>query len=942
MSTYETTFHQCDQLLDTSKLHTMMGCDGRDNDCDLLIDECDEDFIPPVINFKMGYGVDAYERESDGLTIINSPAFASLEEARLFLESIVIAKDDCAAVLNIEVTSPSESTCENTTFAVTVTDPRCSETNPIQTVVRRFAIKVDEIAPTTSIIFEHGRDEVYGTPEVDPDFLYLHIDESAFNFENVLFSYQVDDNCDQQIETKIKVSSNEFAYDNAKTNQNMVLIRETRDERQSHRIQIFVETERCDRAPQLGFDQLKPLCFIDPNSPYFRFYQIDIEVTDYASNVGTTQAWVIIMPLQFDQLDSYTADHPQNSNEDYWINYVRAQVPNNVIGTQLLEWQVPDSSPTKELDPGIKGQEKTTATDVVTAKMTFSGMSMPSSDEEYEELKKFLQTMLAESLEIDKLLGPTATVTVSILDDAIVSRKLERSQYRRLNSVRIEYQVSVERDCNGGCDTGENIDPALLSFKDNMSDKVSGESFVDRLKQEAKADGLSLLDNVQVEDVEVSDSVTSTIEKSATISFGNVITLPVSNFADLSIEETELTALALAPILQTLGCPNDLSVKSCSANIVGVTNRPGSLPERRLSAERKLVATRLLQSQVLEFSYQFSLEVMCPPSGCDADLTTAAAALEEAVTNSLTQAAESGQLGTELAVISGVTSFLFDELSFGSLPDPCQAHKTGYYPDVAGKSGTCKNDGNAPEDMQSFYDSLEECCRDNYDETYHICVGDTVDWYPAWNVVGEKCLNDANRLSEYMIGADQEAGFLSETLDECCNRWYNWNPEGCISDSGGVVAIGPAIAASNEWYVIWGGNQGNRCVQDCLTDTGQTQYGLAGLNCGGLAPPSKSLYATLDECCAEQLPWMAPHKCKNEALPPPAEVRGTSRWYVAYQNNKCVQDCSVNVSPTCGGIITQAYVALFDNSRLCCEEKLRWKDVDECESDSHHIDYIVI
>merc|ERR1712032_1649329 len=45
---------------------------------------------------------------------------------------------------------------------------------------------------------------------------YLHISESD-NFENVGFSYTIEDNCEQRIQTKIKISSNEFEYDESKS-----------------------------------------------------------------------------------------------------------------------------------------------------------------------------------------------------------------------------------------------------------------------------------------------------------------------------------------------------------------------------------------------------------------------------------------------------------------------------------------------------------------------------------------------------------------------------------------------------------------------------------------------------------------------------------------------------------------------------------------------------
>ena len=91
------------------------------------------------------------------------------------------------------------------------------------------------------------------------------------------------DNCAQDINVNLKVSSNEFAYDNVKTSESMVLVRETKDDRQSHRLHIFVEPSQCDRNPPQGSEHVKPLCHTDIGTVLFRFYRIEIAVTDYAS-----------------------------------------------------------------------------------------------------------------------------------------------------------------------------------------------------------------------------------------------------------------------------------------------------------------------------------------------------------------------------------------------------------------------------------------------------------------------------------------------------------------------------------------------------------------------------------------------------------------------------------------------------------------------------------
>ena len=95
----------------------------------------------------------------------------------------------------------------------------------------------------------------------------------------------------------------------------MVLIRETNDIRQSHRLHIFVEPLQCDRNPELGVGHVKPLCYSDPGTALFRFYRIEIEATDYAGNVGNTEATVIILPKGYHELEWFRNDADINNGE---------------------------------------------------------------------------------------------------------------------------------------------------------------------------------------------------------------------------------------------------------------------------------------------------------------------------------------------------------------------------------------------------------------------------------------------------------------------------------------------------------------------------------------------------------------------------------------------------------------------------------------------------
>ena len=145
-----------------------MGCDGLDSDCDGLIDECDEDLIEPYISFKDGLSIDATEND-DGVTVINSPAFASRQEAEEYLTSVIIAEDDCSSnfALSVEVTAVVPLCLP--TFTATAVDSVCSFT-----VQRRFQMKVDSFIPTVSIGFDNTTvegDDFYGIGRDD----YLHI-----------------------------------------------------------------------------------------------------------------------------------------------------------------------------------------------------------------------------------------------------------------------------------------------------------------------------------------------------------------------------------------------------------------------------------------------------------------------------------------------------------------------------------------------------------------------------------------------------------------------------------------------------------------------------------------------------------------------------------------------------------------------------------------------
>jgi hypothetical protein len=84
----------------------------------------------------------------------------------------------------------------------------------------------------------------------------------------------------------------------------------------------------------------------------------------------------------------------------------------------------------------------------------------------------------------------------------------------------------------------------------------------------------------------------------------------------------------------------------------------------------------------------------------------------------------------------------------------------------------------------------------------------------------------------------QSGVFLYTTLDECCERHYNYR----VNECKGLTSAG-----SNKWFVDW---DTFKCTKDCEVT--------AGADCGGLADGFWDLvssYTTKEECCRERVSW---------------------------------------------------------------------------------------
>ena len=138
-------------------------------------------------------------------------------------------------------------------------------------------------------------------------------------------------------------------------------------------------------------------------------------------------------------------------------------------------------------------------------------------------------------------------------------------------------------------------------------------------------------------------------------------------------------------------------------------------------------------------------------------------------------------------------------------------------------------------------DSIEECCKKFYGWNYFACAGTKPeltngDYYPDWSGSSTAtCLND-NKMPTYML--NNQAWYLATTLEKCCKTHFSWNVNKCL---------GTTAAGSNNWYVNY---DSSTCVQDCN----------GASPCGGVADSWVELYSSKAQCCKEKLFWVS--KCR--------------------------------------------------------------------------------
>jgi hypothetical protein len=193
------------------------------------------------------------------------------------------------------------------------------------------------------------------------------------------------------------------------------------------------------------------------------------------------------------------------------------------------------------------------------------------------------------------------------------------------------------------------------------------------------------------------------------------------------------------------------------------------------------------------------------------------------------------------------------------------------------------------------------------------------------------------------------AKFSSITL--CCQTALSWvRLNICEANSAGETPTG-----TSEWYIDW---SLEKCVQDCPVSQNS--------DCGGLASPWQTLYATEEACCENTFPGEYKGDCLKPTSAPsvsdsdkPSEVPSESpsskpsvssdkpsvvptlslmpskagQYYPDSQNDRCLQEepCNTGVLPCLPG---HSWGPTYLSIQECCQKAVGWVRPEICVANS--------
>ena len=247
-----------------------------DNNCDDVVDDCEEDNWPPEI------------------TIGAAPSqcsmtwFLTASEALECVQSQTKVQDDCDEDLT-EATFTLFGTCFDSEYEIDASD-RCG--NPADTVTVPVLID-DNLPPEVDCYFE---DSSGGTTQT----LVLYDRTGNNQLENVGLKYNATDGCQGDVQVRVEVYSNEIEDFHS---QEMALL--FQDANPNDAVGLYVAKGICSTDSN-------GQCIKDPNSESIRLYTVVVTGTDLADLSASAECQILIIPknlilnIHQDELDAST------------------------------------------------------------------------------------------------------------------------------------------------------------------------------------------------------------------------------------------------------------------------------------------------------------------------------------------------------------------------------------------------------------------------------------------------------------------------------------------------------------------------------------------------------------------------------------------------------------------------------------------------------------
>jgi len=258
------------------------GCDGIDSNCNKLVDECDEDIIPPTMDLSASI---QYCSEAE-----SNIWFLSRDDAEECVRSALDVVDDCQNIQSVDISS--SGSCAKSEVYVTSTDG-CGNTSPNTSI----PVQIDGTAPEASCFFGAGLAMNSTGSKVISVVEPGRGRTDSKRLQNVDFSYSIQDNCaGGMVSSKVEIYTSEI--DTTAESMGMFV------ERKSSSAQLYLQLDSCPFNEDTDSPQtciLDPAIEIDlPNDdgndrlPDVRLYTAEVTAVDEAGNVGTARCSLVV------------------------------------------------------------------------------------------------------------------------------------------------------------------------------------------------------------------------------------------------------------------------------------------------------------------------------------------------------------------------------------------------------------------------------------------------------------------------------------------------------------------------------------------------------------------------------------------------------------------------------------------------------------------------